>query len=180
MIRPETARQLGYQWAGGKSSPLYAFASSGLVRDVKKLNAEIVESHMYARQAGQPRRERELAQLAEFVGAKLERQSDGSHAAPWAYHNGPAAGNGGAFHIYTPNGSIRERHRTLRGVLDYANRRGAERAEAWRLTPARDDVRVRLTFGDGFYTLWTMPNSSAAREFLARRWPGLTVKEVGK
>jgi len=80
--------------------------------------------------------------------------------------------------IFTPNACRRERAVPLRTVIRRTERRGAERAEAWRLTPARDDVRVRLTFGDGFYTLWTMPNASAAREFFARTWPGLTVKEV--
>ena len=174
MIRPETARQLGYQWHGGQSSPLYAFASSGLVRNAGKLKAEIMACRQYAEHDGKPRQARELGQLAEFVGAKLERQADGSHAAPWAYQRADS----GPVLILTPNGDVRERHRTLRGVIDYAKRKRAERAEVWRLQPGRDAVRIRLTFGDGFYTLWTMPNAGNAREFLARQWPSLTVKEI--
>lgn len=80
--------------------------------------------------------------------------------------------------IFTPNACRRERAVPLREVMRRAEQRGAERAEVWRLQPSRDAVRVRLTFGDGFYTLWTMPNSRTAREFCARQWPGLTVKEI--
>ena len=80
--------------------------------------------------------------------------------------------------IFTPNACRRERAVPLREIMRRAERRGVNRAEVWRLTPARDDARVRLTFGDGFYTLWTMPNASTAREFLACAWPGLTVKEI--
>lgn len=175
MIRPETARQLGYQWHGGQSSPLYAFASSGIVSDPAKLRAEIADNLAYAKEQERPRQARELGQLDEFVAAKLERH-DGKWLAPWAHRDGP---NGyRSVMIFTPNGNVRERHRTLRGVLDYAERRGVKMAEVWQLRPLRNGVRVRLTFGDGFYTLWTADSMPNARQFLARQWPGITIKEI--
>jgi hypothetical protein len=174
MIRPETARQLGYQWHGGQSSPLYAFASSGIVADPAKLRAEIADNLAYAKEQGRPRQARELGQLDEFVAAKLERH-DGDWLAPWAHHGGP---NGyRSVMIFTPNGNVRERHRTLRGVLDYAKRRGAKGAKVWRLGRG-NPVRIRLTFGDGFYTLWTADSMLNARQFLARQWPGITITEI--
>ncbi len=176
MIRPETARQLGYQWHGGRSSPLYAFASSGIVADPAKLRAEIADNLAYAKEQERPRQARELGQLDEFVAAKLERQTDQTWLAPWAYR-----GEYGGYrnvHIMTPEGCIRERHRTLLGVLDYAKRRGVKGAVVWQLRPLRNGVRVRLTFGDGFYTLWTADSMPNARQFLARQWPGITIKEI--
>ena len=38
----EEARSLAYQWHGGQWSPLYAFASSGLVKEPIALHNEIV------------------------------------------------------------------------------------------------------------------------------------------
>lgn len=174
MIRPETARQLGYQWHGGQSSPLYAFASSGIVTDPAKLRAEIADNLAYAKEQERPRQARELGQLDEFVAAKLERH-DGKWLAPWAHRDGPDGYR--PIMIFTPNGCIRERHRTLRGVLDYAKRRGAKGAKVWRLGRG-GPVRIRLTFGDGFYTLWTADSMPNARQFLTRQWPGVTVKEI--
>lgn len=176
MIRPETARQLGYAWHGGQSSPLYAFASSGIVADTERLQREIASNRAYAESDKRPRQARELGQLAEFVGARLERQLDGTQLAPWAYR-----GEYGGYRqvmIFTPNGCVRERHRTLRGVLEYAKRHGAERADIWRLSPGKGEVRIRLTFANGFYTLWTMPSVPFAREFIARQWSGLTMREI--
>jgi hypothetical protein len=175
MIRPETARQLGYQWHGGRSSPLYAFASSGIVADPAKLRAEIADNLAYAKEQERPRQARELGQLDEFVAAKLE-QHEGDWLAPWAYRGGSTGYL--AVMIFTPNGNVRERHRTLRGVLDYAKRRGVKMAEVWQLRPLGNGVRVRLTFGDGFYTLWTADSMPNARQFLARQWPGITIKEI--
>lgn len=174
MIRPETARQLGYQWHGGQSSPLYAFASSGIVTDPAKLRAEIADNLAYAKEQERPRQARELGQLDEFVAAKLERH-DGKWLAPWAHRDGPDGYR--PIMIFTPNGCIRERHRTLRGVLDYAKRRGAKGAKVWRLGRG-GPVRIRLAFGDGFYTLWTADSMPNARQFLTRQWPGVTVKEI--
>jgi len=122
MIRPETARQLGYQWHGGQSSPLYAFASIGIVADPERLQREIASNRAYAEQDKRPRQARELGQLSEFVAGKLERHHDGPWLAPWAYRG--EYGGYRAVMIFTPNGCIRERHRTLRGVLDYAKRHG--------------------------------------------------------
>lgn len=177
MIRPETARQLGYQWHGGRSSPLYAFASSGIVADPAKLRAEIADNLAYAKEQERPRQARELGQLDEFVAAKLEWH-DGDWLAPWAHRGGPSGYR--SILIFTPNGNVRERHRTLRGVLDYAKRRGVKLTEVWQLRPLRNGVRIRLTFGDGFYTLWTADSMPNARQFLARQWPGITIEEIGE
>lgn len=173
MIRPATARQLGYQWHGGQSSPLYAFASSGIVANRGRLLDEIRACRLYAEDQGHRRRARELDSLAEFVADGLDHDGDQLRA-PWAWPVKPEAGQ---FRVFTPNGDVRERHRTLRGVLDYGRRRGVERATYWRLQPGAA-VRVRLTFKDGFYSLFTMPDADTARAFCRRQWPAASVEEM--
>lgn len=178
MIRPETARKLGYQWHGGQSSPLYAFASSGIVRDLRKLHAEIAANHAYAIENERSGEVRELIQLDEFVAEKLDRQDDGTWLAPWAHRS--EDGGYRPVMIFTPNGCVRERHRTLRGVLDYAKRHKPASVQVGAIRWQDGPARIRLTFNNGFYTLWTMPNVPAAREFLARTWPKLTMEEIGQ
>lgn len=80
-ITPEKARRIAYDWHGGQSSPLYAFASSGLVADLSALVAEIDDCKRYGLSA----QLRELDQLKRFVLA-MPRTSDARcpYAAPWA------------------------------------------------------------------------------------------------
>ena len=174
MIRPETARQLGYQWHGGQSSPLYAFASSGQVDDRGRLLNEIRDCRSYSVEQGHRGRVRDLDSLAEFVAARLEAD-DGMLRAPWAW---PVKPETGQLRIFTPDGKVRERHHTMRGVIDYARRRPVERVAYWRLRPGAADVRVRLTFADGCYSLFTMPDADTARAFCRRQWPAASLEEV--
>lgn len=79
--------------------------------------------------------------------------------------------------IFTPNKCLRERARTLRPVLNYAERRGVARVEAWPLGPSDGaPIRCRTTFKDGFFALYTLQNAAVCREFHRREWPGVTVE----
>ena len=78
LITPEKARRIAYDWHGGQSSPMYAFASSGLVADLPALVAEIDDCKRY----GLSTQLRELNQLRRFVLA-MPRTSY-PYTAPWA------------------------------------------------------------------------------------------------
>ena len=84
LITHEKARRIAYDWHGGQSSPLYAFASSGLVADLPALVAEIDDCKRY----GLSTQLRELDQLRRFVLA-MPRTNDASYpyTAPWARLN---------------------------------------------------------------------------------------------
>lgn len=84
-ITPEKARELAYQWHGGQSSPLYAFASSGLVADEPALRREIQVCLGYAAQQTQKDYD-ELRQLANFVRLRLTYEKGVRYPwrAPWA------------------------------------------------------------------------------------------------
>ena len=84
LITHEKARRIAYDWHGGQSSPMYAFASSGLVADLPALVAEIDDCKRY----GLSTQLRELDQLRRFVLA-MPRTSDARYPymAPWARLN---------------------------------------------------------------------------------------------
>lgn len=88
MISADRARQLAYEWHSGQDSPLYAFASSGLVKDPVALAQEIRWCLGWVITRGDKTSQRQLQQLDAFVeecvwatppGAKWEH-----YYAPWA------------------------------------------------------------------------------------------------
>lgn len=80
-LTPQRARSLAYEWHGGQWSPLYAFASSGLVQDQSKLLAEI-KSCMPSTAEDQ----RDLVRLYNYVLTQLEHRPADAYPwrAPWA------------------------------------------------------------------------------------------------
>lgn len=89
-VSPSAARDLAYLWHGGQSSPLYAFASSGLVADHEALLREIKQCQdMAERSAGYTEKDlRDLRKLRSFVKFDLSEAPDTQypHRAPWARH----------------------------------------------------------------------------------------------
>lgn len=88
IILDERARALAYDWHGGQSSPLYAFASSGLVADLDALLSEVQTCiYMVERCAGYTEKHRtELVKLRRYCqhGLKHIEGADYSWRAPWA------------------------------------------------------------------------------------------------
>jgi hypothetical protein len=80
--------------------------------------------------------------------------------------------------LFTPNACRRLKARGLQPAIDYARRRGVARVGYWRLRPGMPEVRVHLTFEDGFYSLYTMPDAEACRAFHSCQWPGVSIEEV--
>lgn len=84
LISHEKARRIAYDWHGGQSSPLYALASSGLVRDPLAVFAEINDCKAY----GQSSNLRELDQLERYLEYHLVPTAPGArwdhYHAPWA------------------------------------------------------------------------------------------------
>ena len=74
------ARDLAYSWHGGMWSPLYAFASSGIVEDRDALLAEIQSSFPGTRGPDKIA----LMRLVGFVYTRLTPRADGTYLAPWA------------------------------------------------------------------------------------------------
>ncbi len=72
------ARQLAYDWHGGQSSALYAFASSGLVERLHKLLAEVSANQMAAASQSDVR---DLARLYRYVEQDLEHRPADRY--PW-------------------------------------------------------------------------------------------------
>ena len=64
MIQSRTARKMMYSWHGGQSCPLYAAASSGLVRDWSALLAECESIK------GDPEHPQDHAKLTEWIKHK--------------------------------------------------------------------------------------------------------------
>ena len=83
-IQPEKARQLAYSWHGGQWSPLYTFASSGIVPDQLELLREIQDCIcIVERSAGYTERDRDqLRSLLRFARNNLARIPAG-YVAPW-------------------------------------------------------------------------------------------------
>lgn len=84
LISHEKARRIAYNWHGGQSSPLYALASSGLVRDPLAVFAEIKDCKAY----GLSSNLRELDQLERYLEYHLVPTAPGArwdhYHAPWA------------------------------------------------------------------------------------------------
>ncbi len=74
------ARDLAYSWHGGQWSPLYAFASSGIVLDREALLAEIQSNFPGTRGIDRAA----LKGLYGFVNTRLTPRADGTYLAPWA------------------------------------------------------------------------------------------------
>ena len=80
-IKSEKARALAYSWHGGQFSPLYAFASSGLVEDHNELLRDIERCQMLA---GTTRDCRDLRGLYRFTQSCLARvPGKYPFVAPW-------------------------------------------------------------------------------------------------
>lgn len=77
------AREIAYSWHGGQDSPLYAFASSGLIADLVELDKEIARCEMLA---GTVKDCLTLAQLRRYIKSPIIRAMTGKYpfAAPWA------------------------------------------------------------------------------------------------
>lgn len=90
MIRAERARELAYLWHGGQDSPLYAFASSGLVADPIALAREIRDC-MIGGVYLSKHDSRNLERLDKFVAERVRLTEPGAkwphYAAPWADKN---------------------------------------------------------------------------------------------
>lgn len=80
-INPERARAIAYQWHGGMSSPIYAFASSGLVADQLALLAEIRACEKFAENKTALRILRGLYRFAQSCLARVPGRYP--FAAPW-------------------------------------------------------------------------------------------------
>lgn len=89
-------RETAYNWHSGKWSPLYAFASSGIIQNRNALLNEIDEDIDWARdQDGHQNQTKhddlsDLIALREFV-LRLPATKDGKARAPWAKPS-PATG----------------------------------------------------------------------------------------
>lgn len=84
MITPDRARELAYLWHSGQSSPLYAFASSGLVKDPVALGREIVACQHDAKGKDLKQLQQLDAFIAEHVIPTRPGASWPHHFAPWA------------------------------------------------------------------------------------------------
>lgn len=82
-IQPEKARALAYEWHGGMYSPLYAFASSGLIASHLALLGEIRECERLAETVTDKRKVRALYRFARDCVARIHDERY-PHAAPWA------------------------------------------------------------------------------------------------
>lgn len=82
-IHSTKAREIAYSWHGGQDSPLYAFASSGLIADLVDLDKEIASCEQLA---GTHKDCLSLASLRRYIKSPLIRAMPGRYpfAAPWA------------------------------------------------------------------------------------------------
>lgn len=81
-IKPEVARNIAYMWHGGMWSPLYAFASSGLIADLNALLGEIRECMEVAETKTDKRHLNSLYRFARDCVVHIPGQYP--YAAPWA------------------------------------------------------------------------------------------------
>ena len=83
VIHSNKARQIAYAWHSGQWSPLYAFASSGIVSDLSALLVEINKCLQVASTASATR---ELNSLARFCKSPMVKFcEDGAYRAPWVF-----------------------------------------------------------------------------------------------
>jgi hypothetical protein len=79
----EAMREVAYDWHGGQWSPLYAFASSGIVEDgedlVREIELNIKKEPLGATELAD---NEQLEQLRDFVRS-LPNHGDGTWSAPW-------------------------------------------------------------------------------------------------
>lgn len=80
----EEARSLAYEWHGGQWSPLYAFASSGLVKEPTALRNEIVSCLGVSDSADREALKNLLAYTALHVKKAPEGARWQGYFAPWA------------------------------------------------------------------------------------------------
>lgn len=82
-IHSNKAREIAYSWHGGQWSPLYAFASSGLIESLVDLDKEIAACEQLA---GTRKDSLELAQLRRYIKSPIIRAIPGRYpfAASWA------------------------------------------------------------------------------------------------
>lgn len=80
----EEARSLAYEWHGGQWSPLYAFASSGLVKEPIALHNEIVS----CLGVSDPADRETLKNLLAYTALHVKKAPEGArwqgYFAPWA------------------------------------------------------------------------------------------------
>ena len=82
------ARKLAYLWHGGQSSPLYAFASSGIVQNLDALKSEVTDCIRVAIFNDYPEKEQnEVLQLQRYIENRLLPDDTDSHGylAQWFY-----------------------------------------------------------------------------------------------
>lgn len=81
-IHSTKAREIAYQWHGGQNSPLYAFASSGLIEDLTELDKDISRCEKLA---GTHKDCLSLASLRRYIRSPIIRAMPGRYpfVAPW-------------------------------------------------------------------------------------------------
>lgn len=85
LMLANNARRVAYEWHGGQSSPLYQFASSGVVINHGALLNEIAECMRQAQGEGYRNSDRtELERLRRYVERALVRDEQDRLVAPWA------------------------------------------------------------------------------------------------
>lgn len=81
-------RQIAYNWHDGQWSPLYAFASSGKVKNLDDLRAEIAHTIHVCTTAGQPEMLaeslQELSELQAFAEALVKQEGEYEVVVEWA------------------------------------------------------------------------------------------------
>ncbi len=85
-ISPTRARAIAYGWHSSMGDPIYAFSSSGIVRDHLALLARLRHNLQWLNARGESRTRdaRDLNALYRFARDCLALQPDGSMHAPWA------------------------------------------------------------------------------------------------
>jgi len=78
--RYERLRDIAYDWHGGQWSPLYAFASSGIVEDIDSLVLDINSALQEASEDDKA----DLLELINYVTEELETDDERIHYAAWA------------------------------------------------------------------------------------------------
>jgi hypothetical protein len=82
-INSEKARSIAYSWHGGQFTPLYAFASSGIIEN---LSALIREINSCATLAGTTRDCKDINALLRYIKSGIIAACpDGNYRAPWGF-----------------------------------------------------------------------------------------------
>lgn len=83
-IQPEKAREIAYSWHGGQWSPLYAFASSGLIENLQALIAEVRECEPLAKTKRDADNIRALLRFLQSSNIRKTPSTKYPYAAPWS------------------------------------------------------------------------------------------------